>query len=633
MNMQKIMIGLMIGCGMAVFATVKPSVQDTFQLLESGQIELSGWWGAQLTTCYQGRMMKQSIPELIEPFTKRTEKKVWQSEFWGKWFTSAMLAYHYQPTPELKKRLDEAVAELLKTQTADGYIGNYTPEAQTSNWDIWGRKYVLLGLLAYYDVTQDERVLKAAMAEADYTYKQVVGPGGKNIATCGWWQGMAASSILEPITLLYRATGETRYLEFAKGIVTQMEGEKGPRLVRKALDKVTVYEMLPKPDPKKKGYSSGGDSKAYEMMSCYEGLLELYRTTGEKTYLQAAMNVNADIAATEMTVLGSGSSWERWNSGRMKQCEPVSFWMETCVAATWIKFNAQLLRLTGDAHYAEQIELCAYNALMASQKEDGTWWAHYNPLEGIRGPAPLHCNMNMNCCVASGPRALMLLPALAIMQDAEGVVVNFYNPGKAKTGKAVLSIKGDYPKQGPVSIAVDPTTGTEWTLKLRIPAWSRKTTVTLNGQSVDGVVAGHYLSLRRVWEKGDTIALNVDYATYCVKNPAGTAHVCVQRGPIVFALDRRLVQAHAAAGSVTVVTNDSHVIDARLVPETGSFKAQIVLDIPVVSAEGKSGLMRLCDYASAGNPWGEASGYRVWLPQPINLSAPFEGVSMTHEKH
>jgi DUF1680 family protein len=631
--MQKIMIGLMMVCGMTVCAAVKPSVQDTFLFLDSGQIELSGWWGEQLTTCYQGRMMKQSIPELIEPFTKRTEKKVWQSEFWGKWFTSAMLAYHYQPTPELKKRLDEAVAELLKTQTADGYIGNYAPEAQTSNWDIWGRKYVLLGLLAYYDVTHDERVLKAAMAEADYTYKQVVGPGGKNIATCGCWQGMAASSILEPITLLYRVTGEARYLEFAKGIVAQMEGEKGPRLVQKALDKVTVYEMFPKPDAAKKGYSSGGDSKAYEMMSCYEGLLELYRTTGEKNFLQAALNVNADIAATEMTVLGSGSSWERWNSGRMKQCVPVSFWMETCVAATWIKFNAQLLRLTGDAQYVDRIEQCAYNALMASQKDDGTGWAHYNPLAGIRGPAPLHCNMNMNCCVASGPRALMLLPALAVMQDAEGVVVNFYNSGKAKTGKALLSIAGDYPKQGPVSIALDPVTETEWTLKLRIPAWSRKTTVTINGKAIEGAVAGCYLPIRRVWKKGDTIALNVDYSTYRVKDPSGTAHVCVQRGPVILTLDRRLVQTHTNAGSITIAADAADVIAARLVSEAGPFKANIVLDIPAVTGDGKPCSVRLCDYASAGNPWGEASGYRVWLPQPINLSAPFEGVSMTHEKH
>lgn len=631
--MQKIIIGVMLGCGMIVCAAVKPSVPDTFQVLEPGQIELSGWWGDQLVTCYEGRMMKQSIPELIEPFTKRTEKKVWQSEFWGKWFTSAVLAYHYHPTPELRKRLDEAVEELLKTQTADGYIGNYAPEAETSNWDIWGRKYVLLGLLAYYDVTHDERTLKAAMAEADYTYKQVVGPGGKNIATCGWWQGMAACSILEPITLLYRTTGEARYLDFAKGIVAQMEGENGPRLVRKALDKVTVYEMFPKPDAKKKGYSSGGDSKAYEMMSCYEGLLELYRTTGEKSYLQAALNVNADIAATEMTVLGSGSSWERWNSGRMKQCEPVSFWMETCVAATWIKFNAQLLRLTGDAHYADQIEQCAYNALMASQKEDGTWWAHYNPLAGIRGPAPLHCNMNMNCCVASGPRALMLLPALAVMQEAGGAVVNFYNPGKAKTTKAMLSIRGDYPRQGPVSIVVDPATEDEWTLKLRIPAWSRKTTVTVNGQTLDGVTTGHYLPIRRAWKKGDTIVLTVDYSTYRVKNPAGTAHVCVQRGPVVFALDRRLVQAPADAAPVTVVADASDVIDAHVISESLSFKARMMLDIPVVSAEGKRGMMRLCDYASAGNPWGETSGYRVWIPQPFNLSAPFDGVSMTHEKH
>jgi hypothetical protein len=58
---------------------------------------------------------------------------------------------------------------------------------------------------------------------------QITFPGwlGEQAATCGWWSGLAACSTLEPVTLLYRATGEARYLEFAKGIVAQMDGESG----------------------------------------------------------------------------------------------------------------------------------------------------------------------------------------------------------------------------------------------------------------------------------------------------------------------------------------------------------------------------------------------------------------------
>jgi len=42
-------------------------------------------------------------------------------------------------------------------------IGNYKPENRLEQWDIWGRKYNLLGLLDYYDLTNDKASLNAAI--------------------------------------------------------------------------------------------------------------------------------------------------------------------------------------------------------------------------------------------------------------------------------------------------------------------------------------------------------------------------------------------------------------------------------------------------------------------------------------
>ena len=44
-------------------------------------------------------------------------------------------------------------------------------------------------------------------------------PGKKSILAAGTHVGMAATSVLEPVVLLYRFTGDKRYLEFAKYIV------------------------------------------------------------------------------------------------------------------------------------------------------------------------------------------------------------------------------------------------------------------------------------------------------------------------------------------------------------------------------------------------------------------------------
>src|SRR5659263_220927 len=128
--------------------TIKPAKNDT--LFPAQSASLKGFIGGKLDASYQNRILAQDVNRLVEPFRNRTEDRCWQSEFWGKWFTSAVLAYRYHPEPQLKMKLDQAVAGLLATQSANGYIWNYAENKQLEQWDLWGRKYCMLGLLAYY---------------------------------------------------------------------------------------------------------------------------------------------------------------------------------------------------------------------------------------------------------------------------------------------------------------------------------------------------------------------------------------------------------------------------------------------------------------------------------------------------
>ena len=141
--------------------------------------------------------------------------------------------YRYRPELPLKEVLDKAVKGLIDSQTPDGHIGNYTDARRLDGWDIWGRKYCMLGLLAYYDLTKDNNSLLAARKEADYLIKQL---SDKNVLIVkkGAHRGMAASSVLEPVCLLYARTGDKRYLDFAEEIVRQWETADGPQLISKA---------------------------------------------------------------------------------------------------------------------------------------------------------------------------------------------------------------------------------------------------------------------------------------------------------------------------------------------------------------------------------------------------------------
>ena len=605
---------------------VAPGREDALAFLPAGSVELRGWIGESLATCRKGRIEAQSIPELVRPFATRPEDAMWQTEFWGKWFTSAALACRYQPDAVTRSIVDHAIEGLLATQTPDGYIGTYKHEAELAGWDVWGRKYVLLGLLAYHDLTGDGGTLAAARRQADYTIGQI-GPGKADIVTLGMWNGMAASSILEPMVLLYRRTGERRYLDFAEYVVSQWATPKGPDLLRKALAEVPVYDMFPRPDARREGYMAGGESKAYEMMSCYEGLLELHRVTGNPSYRTATENVARDIRDTEITIVGSGSSWERWCNGRARQAQQVPEWMETCVTVTWIKLQAQLLRLTGDSRYADEIERSAYNALLGAQKRDGTWWSHYSPLEGTRGPAPEQCDMRMNCCVASGPRGLMLLPALAVMRGPEGPVVNFFEPGTARVPLAAgttvkLEIESGYPSPGSIAIHVEPGAESRFRLGVRIPAWSRTAELRVGDEPIVGA-GGKYLYLERTWKPGDVVRLSLDFAVRTAVEPGGSGRLAVTRGPIVFAVDKRVSTARPLVGPGRVVADAAGVVTALTVTDPLPEGIHTAIDVPFVTGDGAKRTLRLCDYASAGQTWAPDSEFRVWLPQPLDLADPF----------
>ena len=67
----------------------------------------------------------------------------------------------------------------------------------------------------------------------------------------------------------------------------------------------------------------GKRTKAYEMMSCYEGLLELYKVTGNPLYLSVVEKTVGHIVREEINVAGSGSAFECWYGGKERQTQPT----------------------------------------------------------------------------------------------------------------------------------------------------------------------------------------------------------------------------------------------------------------------------------------------------------------------
>lgn len=585
-------------------------------------VKIGGYLGQRLDACLEHNVKTTDGQYLTAVFKSRKETNTWQTEFWGKWMHSAVPLNRYSWDAGLKANIDASVKTLLSTQREDGYIGNYTDAAQLDGpWDVWGRKYTLLGLLHYFDLTGDQASLAAARRLADHLMTQV-GPGRRDLYKVGAYHGMASCSVLEPIVWLYRRTGDARYLDFAGYVASQMEDpQDSARLVTQALKGVGVADRFPHP---KSWWSWENGMKAYEMMSCYQGLIELYQVTGEPRLLDAAVAAAKDIMATEINAAGSGAAFECWYHGSTRETEPAYHMMETCVTTTWMRLCQTLLHVTRDPVWADQIEKSLYNALLAALSRDGATFSKYCPLEGLRGRGEDQCGMKTNCCIANGPRGFVVLLESILMADVDAVMVNLYSESRAAVAlpngnRITVEQKTDYPAGDTVTLVVTPSREAAFTLKLRIPAWSSKTSVAVNGEPCTGVMRGTYLPVARHWKAGDTVALKLELVGRCRMKDN---HFALERGPITLARDVRFEdgEIHGVAAGLDV---DKEVTLTPVAAPSGMWLAfttplRFGLNLEIEEAQ-RARSIHLCDFASAGNTWTEESAYRVWQRAALNV--------------
>lgn len=607
---------------------------DKFSPPPPDSVRLKGFLGGVLDTSMKGVMAKD-VDMLVYPFRLRAEKGTWKSEFWGKWFTSAAWAYDYKASPKLDGILKYATAELIKTQDAQGAIRTVAPDYEfklmgsptnweNMTWDVWGRKYTLLGLLAEYARTSDPAALNAAKRHADYIIAHI-GEGKKDICDIGMWFGVASSSILEPVALLYQYTGEKRYLDFANYIIENQHKSKfGMDFFRKMRDGWVITDVFPKPGDKVYGRYAAGGSKAYETTSCFEGLLEMYRITGNPDYLKASENLASSVRDTETLITGSSSINEKWRCAKLAQHSDTEKWQETCVSATWLKFCTQLLRLTGKSIYAGDIELTAYNALSSAQNGDGSWWCHNSPINGTRVAARQQClpgegiwsdrsaqlpgapKFVMNCCVASGPRGLFTIPKSAYMTFNGGIVVNIYENGSAAlpvNGSLVgLSVSGlQWGKTDAAQIKIYSGAPSKFTLKLYIPQWSKNTKVSVNSVPVAAPAkAGEYLDIARVFKTGDVVEIKFDAAVVVNSIPGHSDILYLKYGPFVLSMDKRFEPDFDKPANVADF--GGVVKDARRADVDG---VALAFDVPLRDGTTR----RFINYSNAGATWDNQSSF------------------------
>jgi uncharacterized protein len=255
------------------------------------------------------------------------------------------------------------------------------------------------------------------------------------------------------------------------------------------------------------------------------------------------------------------------------------------------------------------------NSGLGMHSPTGRWATYNTPMDGVRKASGQDIvfqaregTPELNCCSVNSARGLGLLSEWAVMRNDSGLTLNWLGPGKFDmqlTGgeKVSLDVVTDYPHSGHVEIALRSAQPTKFALSLRIPYWSAKTEVKVNGERIKDVKCGQYLVIDRTWKAGDKIELDFDLSLHLwVGERECIGKVSVYRGPMLLTYDRRFNSFDPA---------DLPRLDAReMVGKFSSWEGRHppYLLIDFTAKDGQ--VVRLCDFASAGNG---GSPYLTWL--------------------
>ena len=587
--------------------------------LPSGAVTLTDYFENDIRKSVENWAKGVMPYDSVVEFFRTGRKQFALGEMVGKAIRTNALMYRYTRDEELRDLTKDVVYSLIGTMKPNGSISCTAVENQPggTDGDIWERKYVLLALSQYYlDVDQDPKVLDAMEKEAASVMTQIGPQTGVSIKDFGWSDNhIESSTILEPIMRLYYITGKQEYLDYAAYIV-DCGGGLGKNMFQAVRDGDPLTSVG-QPYP-----------KAYEMTSLWEGLVEYYRATGDPVLLETIEKYFRSVKENEITIIGNGGAdvyWpkvcgEAWSNTAVEQTNPsVVRMMETCVGVTWIKYCSQYLRLTGDPSAVDAIEKYIYNGLLGAMRPDGKGFSYVNLLNGEKvtnyGWGWNFDGLPVTCCNLNGPTGLAYIPYVAVMQDAEGPVVNLYNAGKAvaKTAKGdevVLTVDSQFPRGNEVKISVDPSVAGKFSVRLYMPTWSPDTYVEVNGKAVRGVKPGEYLAISRRWKKGDMIRIVFDFRARLIdapkggRNPEGEFFQAVQWGPIVLARDENIDPDYNKP--VQVVADENGEVKVRQVtPERPGTRMQFV--VPTTGGD-----IKMVDYSSV-DCW-KGSHIQTWLP-------------------
>ena len=559
-----------------------------------------------------------------------------------KWMEAVGFELQVGDQPELRKTTDGMIRDVVAIQEPSGYLNTYYNgdhkslrmqyDTQTTGHELYCIGHMLQGAIAYYRATGDRTLLDAGIRFVDDFLIPNYGPGANQ-------KGIVSGhpEIEMALIELYRTTGDRKYVDLAGYI---LHGDQ--RIPLRPQQIVYMYCGMPFPQRTKL------EGHAVRCMYACCGATDYYLETGDQAYWKTLNVLWNDLTAHQLYVnggVGARAAGEAF--GDPYELPNAQAYGESCAAIGNMMWNWRMLAASGDAKFTDVIERALYNGINSGMSLDGKTYCYRNPL--AFDPAGESRDRHLvdgkirnawydtTCCPPNLQRTFASLSGYFYSTSNDGIYVHLYDNSEMNwhlhDGTALkVQQKTNYPWSGDVKVTVSPATPSEFVMYVRIPGWSTKNSVKVNGKEVPGAKAGEYLAIKRKWAASDSIDLSFDMTTHLLKaNPAVTedrGRVAFQRGPIVFCMEHLDQPEHGAgmnlAGysiqheGVTTAKFEPQLLDGVMVLSHPATISKMAADTPLYfpaatpkPPESPTTVTLIPYYAWANR---ESASMQVWIP-------------------
>lgn len=490
---------------------------------------------------------------------------VFQDSDVTKWLEGAALYLANGRDEDLEKLLDEVIQVIEKAQGPDGYLDNYfTLEAPGMRWknleeghELYCAGHLIEAAVAYYQATGKDKLLKVACKLADLI-GDTFGPEK------GKLNGYGGHPEIElALVKLFEVTQDEAYLGIAQYFI-QQRGQSPLFFAQEAnrRDNRHIFHNLHLFGPQ---YAQAHEpvyqqqeavGHAVRALYLYTGMVDVAKYTDDQAMLDAVRTLWDDIVQHKMYITGAVGATEFGEAFSIPYDLPNDrAYAETCASIGMMMLASRLLRIELNGKYADVMERELYNVVLSGMALDGRSFFYVNPLEVYPELCARHDTEHVlpqrqkwfacSCCPPNVIRTLMDIGSYAYSCSENALNIHLYVGSSVdwQVNGSLMHVrsKGDFLRDGKMKYRISAQEPVRAQINLRLPAWSRDTSIILNGERLSVKQSDGYACIDRVWSDTDEVEISFDMRLQVYRSNlrvrANAGKVALGYGPLIYCVE------------------------------------------------------------------------------------------------